>query len=69
MRIYPLLHHCAIRARTHQIMRHMYIPTPTNEAGGFLIQFICPTFFILGLLLILFGLWQYYKTTHEYGNN
>lgn len=48
-------------------MRHYYTPQPQDEAGGFLIQFICPIFFVLGLLLILFGFWQYYKTyTYEH---
>lgn len=62
LRIYPLLRNCEIRIRTYQIMRHYYTPTPTDEAGGFLIQLICPISFILGLLLILLGLWQYHKT-------
>jgi TRAP-type C4-dicarboxylate transport system permease small subunit len=43
-------------------MRQYYTPTPTDEAGGLLIQYICPVSFILGLLLLLIGLWQYVKT-------
>ena len=49
-------------------MRDYYTPQPTDTTGELFFT-LCPYLFILGLLLILIGLWQYYKTTHEYGNN
>jgi hypothetical protein len=45
-------------------MRHHYTPPVTDNTGELFFT-ICPYLFILGLLLILLGFWQYYKT-YEY---